>query len=232
MRAELPRLVAALPGDVDLTIAVDRSNTIRQSLADTQKTLIIAVVLVVLVVFVFLRSIRAAAIPSVAVPTSIIGSFGVMYLLGFSLNNLSLMALTISTGFVVDDAIVVLENVSRYLEQGIPRLQAAIQGRERGRLHRAVDQAVADRSVRAAHLLRRDRRAAVQRIRADAFGRRDDLARRLADDDADDVRAHPAARDRRCGTAASTRDRARVRRDARLLPPTLRVALESSRRSC
>ncbi|MBV8107565.1 MAG: efflux RND transporter permease subunit [Hyphomicrobiales bacterium] len=128
VRAELPRLIAALPGDVNLTIAVDRSKTIRQSLADTEKTLIIAVVLVILVVFAFLRSVRAAAIPSVAVPTSIIGSFGVMYLLGFSLDNLSLMALTISTGFVVDDAIVVLENISRYLEQGMPRVEAAIKG--------------------------------------------------------------------------------------------------------
>ncbi len=128
VRAELPRLAASLPGDVDLTVAVDRSKTIRQSLADTQKTLIVAVVLVILVVFAFLRSVRAAAIPSVAVPASIIGSFGVMYLLGFSLDNLSLMALTISTGFVVDDAIVVLENISRYLEQGMPRIQAAIKG--------------------------------------------------------------------------------------------------------
>ena len=128
VRAELPRLIASLPGDVDLTVAVDRSKTIRQSLHDTEKTLVIAVLLVILVVFAFLRSVRAAAIPSVAVPTSIIGSFGVMYLLGFSLNNLSLMALTISTGFVVDDAIVVLENVSRYLEQGMPRVEAAIRG--------------------------------------------------------------------------------------------------------
>jgi multidrug efflux pump len=128
VRAELPRLAAALPGDVNLIVALDRSKTIRQTLGDTQKTLIIAVGLVVLVVFAFLRSIPAAAIPSVAVPTSIIGSFGVMYLLGFSLDNLSLMALIISTGFVVDDAIVVLENVSRYLELGMPRLQAAITG--------------------------------------------------------------------------------------------------------
>jgi len=128
VRAELPRLIAALPGDVNLTVAVDRSKTIRQSLVDTEKTLIIAVFLVILVVFAFLRSVRAAAIPSVAVPTSIIGSFGVMYLLGFSLDNLSLMALTISTGFVVDDAIVVLENISRYLEEGMPRVEAAIKG--------------------------------------------------------------------------------------------------------
>ena len=109
-------------------VAVDRSKTIRQSLTDTEKTLAIAVLLVILVVFAFLRNVRAAAIPSVAVPISIIGSFGVMYLLGFSLNNLSLMALTISTGFVVDDAIVVLENISRHLEQGMPRVEAAIRG--------------------------------------------------------------------------------------------------------
>ncbi len=128
VKAELPQLIASLPGDIDLTVALDRSKTIRQSLKDTEKTLVTAVLLVILVVFAFLRSVRAAAIPSVAVPTSIIGSFGVMYLLGFSLNNLSLMALTISTGFVVDDAIVVLENVSRYLEQGMPRVEAAIRG--------------------------------------------------------------------------------------------------------
>jgi multidrug efflux pump len=128
VKTELPRLIAALPGDINLTIAVDRSKTIRQSLKDTEKTLVIAVVLVILVVFAFLGSVRAAAIPSVAVPTSIIGSFGVMYLLGFSLDNLSLMALTISSGFVVDDAIVVLENISRYLERGMPRMEAAIRG--------------------------------------------------------------------------------------------------------
>ena len=95
---------------------------------DTEKTLITSVGLVILVVFVFLRDVRASAIPSVAVPVSIIGSFAAMYLLGFSLNNLSLMALTISTGFVVDDAIVVLENITRHIEEGKTRLQAAILG--------------------------------------------------------------------------------------------------------
>jgi multidrug efflux pump len=128
VRAELPRLEAALPADVNLKIAVDRSVPIRQSLVDTQKTLVVAVALVVMVVFVFLRSVRAALIPSIAVPTSIMGAFGVMYLIGFSLNNLSLMALTIATGFVVDDAIVVLENVTRHLEMGKSRLRAAIDG--------------------------------------------------------------------------------------------------------
>ena len=128
VKAELPRLIAALPGDVDLTVVVDRSITIRGSLHDTIMTLITSVGLVILVVFIFLRDIRATAIPSVAVPVSIIGSFAAMYMLNFSLNNLSLMALTISTGFVVDDAIVVLENVARHLEEGKSRLQAAILG--------------------------------------------------------------------------------------------------------
>jgi multidrug efflux pump len=128
VRAELPRLAASLPGDVDLTVGLDRSKTIRTSLADTERTLIISVGLVTLVVFVFLRNLRAAAIPSIAVPVSIVGTFGAMYLLGFSLDNLSLMALTISTGFVVDDAIVVLENISRHMELGASRMEAALIG--------------------------------------------------------------------------------------------------------
>ena len=122
----LPELRAALPGDVEIMLASDRSITIRGSLLDTQRTLLIAVGLVILVVFAFLRNARATLIPSVAVPISILGTFGAMYLLGYSLNNLSLMALTISTGFVVDDAIVVPENVSRHMEAGMPRMQAAL----------------------------------------------------------------------------------------------------------
>ena len=128
VKAELPRMAASLPGDVDLTVALDRSVTIRTSLHDTERTLITSVALVTLVVFLFLRNLRAAAIPSIAVPVSIIGTFGMMYLLGFSLDNLSLMALTISTGFVVDDAIVVLENISRHMEAGESRMQAALAG--------------------------------------------------------------------------------------------------------
>jgi len=126
--AALPQLQASLPADVSVTQASDRSTTIRASLDDTQRTLVIAVGLVILVVFIFLRSPRATLIPSVAVPVSIIGTFGVMYLMGYSLDNLSLMALTIATGFVVDDAIVVLENIARHLETGMPRLQAALLG--------------------------------------------------------------------------------------------------------
>ena len=128
VKAELPTLDAALPRDVKVTLASDRSLTIRASLHDTERTLVIAVLLVTFIVFLFLGNPRAALIPAVAVPVSIIGTFGVMYLLGFSLDTLSLMALTIATGFVVDDAIVVLENITRYMEAGVPRFQAAMRG--------------------------------------------------------------------------------------------------------
>jgi multidrug efflux pump len=128
VRAELPHLRAALPNDIDISHAADRSNTIRASLHDTEHTLMIAVLLVTLIVLLFLRDARAAIIPMVAVPVSIIGTFGAMYLMNFTLNNLSLMALTIATGFVVDDAIVVLENIKRHIEAGRGRLEAALIG--------------------------------------------------------------------------------------------------------
>ena len=128
IRARLPELQRTIPASVDLQIAQDRSPTIRASLEEVEQTLVISVALVILVVFLFLRSGRATLIPAVAVPVSLIGTFAAMYLCGFSLNNLSLMALTIATGFVVDDAIVVLENISRHLEAGMKPLQAALQG--------------------------------------------------------------------------------------------------------
>ena len=124
----LPQLRASIPAGAELTVASDRTTTIRASLRDVEYTLLIAIVLVILVVFLFLRSPRATVIPGVAVPISLLGTLGVMYLLGYSINNLSLMALTIATGFVVDDAIVVMENITRYVEAGVPRLQAALQG--------------------------------------------------------------------------------------------------------
>jgi multidrug efflux pump len=123
-----PDLEASIPPDIDLTVAMDRTTTIRASIRDVERTLLIAIGLVILVVFLFLRNARAAVIPIVAVPVSLIGTFGVMYLCGYSLDNLSLMALTIATGFVVDDAIVVLENISRHVEAGMPRRDAALQG--------------------------------------------------------------------------------------------------------
>jgi multidrug efflux pump len=128
VKALLPQLRASIPTDIDLTVAMDRTTTIRASLRDVERTLIISISLVVLVVFVFLRDPRATLIPIVAVPVSLIGTFGAMYLLGYSLDNLSLMALIIATGFVVDDAIVVLENVMRHIEGGMPRLKATLQG--------------------------------------------------------------------------------------------------------
>src|SRR5262249_13485340 len=124
----LPELQAALPNDVDLQIVADRTTTIRASLSEVEHALMISVVLVVLVTFAFLRSARAGFVAAVAVPVSLIGTFGGMYLLGYSLNNLSLMAMAIAAGFVVDDAIIVLENVSRHMEEGMPRRQAALQG--------------------------------------------------------------------------------------------------------
>jgi multidrug efflux pump len=126
----LPQLQAALPSAVQVQILTDRTTTIRASVRDVQFSLMLTIALVVLVIFLFLRSVRATIIPSFAVPLSIVGTFGVMYLLGYSLNNLSLMALTISTGFVVDDAIVMIENISRYIERGDTPLQAALKGAE------------------------------------------------------------------------------------------------------
>src|ERR1700692_2425743 len=128
VRALMPFLQSSISPAIDLTIAMDRTVTVRASVKDIETTLIISVVLVILVVFAFLRTIRATIIPSIAVPLSLVGTFGGMYLLGYSLDNLSLMALAISTGFVVDDAIVVLENITRYVEHGMSAVQAAFKG--------------------------------------------------------------------------------------------------------
>jgi multidrug efflux pump len=128
VRTLIPALKASIPTDIDITVANDRTTTIRASLHDVERTLLIAITLVVLVVFLFLRNGRATAVPAVAVPISLLGTFGAMYLLGYSLDNLSLMALIIATGFVVDDAIVVLENITRHMEAGKPRMEAALLG--------------------------------------------------------------------------------------------------------
>lgn len=125
---ELPRLQAEIPPTVHLSVGVDRTTTIRESVREVELTLIISVLLVVFVVFLFLREVWATIIPSIAVPLSLVGTFGVMYILGYTLDNLSLMALTISTGFVVDDAIVVIENITRYLELGMSPVDAAMRG--------------------------------------------------------------------------------------------------------
>jgi multidrug efflux pump len=128
IKAMLPQLKASMPAAIDMTTQLDKTTTIRASLRDVERTLCISVALVIMVVFLFLRNGRATFIPSVAVPISLIGTFGIMYLCGYTLDNFSLMALTISTGFVVDDAIVVLENVSRHMEEGMSPMQAALRG--------------------------------------------------------------------------------------------------------
>ena len=128
VKKAMPQLRASLPGAIDVAILADRTVTIRASVADVQFELLLAVALVVLVIFLFLRNLPATAIPSLAVPMSLVGTFGVMYLAGFSINNLTLMAMTIATGFVVDDAIVMIENIARYVEQGEPPLDAALRG--------------------------------------------------------------------------------------------------------
>jgi multidrug efflux pump len=130
IKALLPQLQASLPAAIDVNILTDRTVTIRASVQDVEYELALAVILVVLVIFVFLRNARATLIPSLSVPLSLVGTLGAMYLFGFSLNNLSLMALTVATGFVVDDAIVVIENISRYIEDGDPPLRAALRGSE------------------------------------------------------------------------------------------------------
>ncbi|EOA05673.1 cation/multidrug efflux pump transmembrane protein [Herbaspirillum frisingense GSF30] len=126
----LPQLQASLPGSIDVHILTDRTTTIRASVADVKFELLLSVALVVMVIFVFLRNVPATIIPSVAVPLSLVGTFAIMYLAGFSINNLTLMALTIATGFVVDDAIVMIENISRYIEEGMKPMQATLKGAE------------------------------------------------------------------------------------------------------
>jgi multidrug efflux pump len=128
IRAEMPSLQASIPQGIDVTLVLDRTTTIRASVSDVERTLMISIILVIIVVFVFLRNGRATLIPAVAVPVSLIGTFAVMYLCGYSLDNLSLMALTISTGFVVDDAIVVMENITRHLEEGMDPFAATLKG--------------------------------------------------------------------------------------------------------
>ena len=128
VKALLPQLKASVPQSIEVQVLSDRTETVRASVQDVEETLVITIVLVVIVIFAFLRNVRATLIPSVAVPLSLVGTFGIMYLLGYSLNNLSLMALTIATGFVVDDAIVMVENIARYIENGDKPMDAALKG--------------------------------------------------------------------------------------------------------
>ena len=200
IQALLPELQAALPAGVDVQVVTDRTTTIRASVADVEFELGLAVLLVVVVIFLFLRSPSATLIPSLSVPLSLVGTLAVMYLAGFSLNNLSLMALTIATGFVVDDAIVMIENISRYIEAGDPPLQAALQRLGADRLHDHLADGLADRGADPAVVHARRRRPAVPRVRDHPRGHDRHLGGGLADPGADDVRqdAAPSAARPRC----------------------------------
>ena len=177
-----------LPPAIDLTVIQDTTTSIRNSVHDVEITLVISTILVVLVVFLFLRNCRATLVPAVSVPLALLGTFGMMYLLGFSLDNFSLMALIVSTGFVVDNTIVVLENVTRHLEIGEDRLTAALQGRAGSGLHRPLHEHFAGGGVLPHPADGRDRRPAVPRIRDDPDHRDRHVADRVADRHADDVR--------------------------------------------
>ena len=226
VRALLPELQAALPNDIDLQVVSDRTVTIRGSLKEVEQALLISIILVVLVTFAFLRSARAGFVAAVAVPVSLIGTFGGMYLLGFSINNLSLMAMAIAAGFVVDDAIIVLENVSRHIEAGMGRIDAAAPGRARGRLHRRVHEPVADRGLHPDPADGRHRRPPVPRVRRHALDRHPDLDGGVADHHADDVRLRAAPAQRPPAGPLLPLERARLRRPSALATATaLRLVL-------
>ena len=202
----LPQLTASLPSTLNVAVISDRTGTIRASVRDVQHELIFAVALVVMVTFLFLRNVPATIIPSVVVPLSLVGTFGVMYLAGFSVNNLTLMALTIATGFVVDDAIVMVENIARHLEEGATPMTGGARRRQGDRLHAGVADDLADRGADPAAVHGRRRRPAVPRVRDHARRLDPDLARRLADADADDERAaaaSPARKPSRAGSIAA-----------------------------
>ena len=205
----LPQLKASLPPAIDVRVLTDRTTTIRASVRDVQFELMLTIGLVVMVIFLFLRSLAATIIPSVAVPLSIVGTFGVMYLLGYSLNNLTLMALTISTGFVVDDAIVMIENISRYIEEGERPLRGRAERLRADRLHHRFADRLADRGADSAAVHGRHRGPALPRVRRHAGGDHPGLGRRLADADSDDVRAAaaPSARNAQEGWLYRTSER-------------------------
>ena len=183
IKAELPRLTANIPPSVEVTPVIDRTTTIRASVRDVQFTLVLTMGLVVMVIFVFLRNLRSTIIPGLAVPLSIVGTFAVMYALGYSLDNLSLMGLTIAVGFVVDDAIVVLENIERHLEEGLPPYRGCPEGRRRDRLYGPLDQPVARRRVHPAPVHERHRGTTPTRVCGDGDGGDPGLGRGLADAD-------------------------------------------------
>ena len=188
IKKTLPGIVATLPHSIQVHLALDRSQSVTAALTDTQRSLGLAVVLVIGVVFVFLQSPRATLIPAVVLPLSILGTFAAMYLLDYSIDNLSLMALTIATGFVVDDAVVVLENVVRHLEAGLDPIEAAMRGSAEVSFTVISHEPVADRRIHPDPGDARNRRRAVPRIRGDAVGRDPVFAADFTHGHTDDVR--------------------------------------------
>ena len=194
VKALLPRLRTALPPSVQVNILTDRTETIRASVRDVQFTLLLTIALVVMVIFVFLRKLWATVIPSIALPLAIVGTFGVMHLLGFSLDNLSLMALTISTGFVVDDAIVMIENIVRFIEMGEKPLEASLKGAKANRIHGNLIECFPDSSVHPTDFYDGHRGTPVSRVRHHPQHRRRGLRGRFTDTYSDDVCPAIAAR--------------------------------------
>ena len=189
VKAALPKLEKSLPAGLDVRVLSDQTTTIRASVNDVEMELGLSVVLVVLVIFVFLRNLPATLIPSLSVPLSLVGTLAAMYLFGFSLDNLSLMSLTIATGFVVDDAIVMIENISRYVEAGRDAAGRGAARLRRDRLHDHFADRVTDRRADPAAVHGRRDRAAVLRIRGDAGDDHRAVGGGVADTGADAVRA-------------------------------------------
>jgi multidrug efflux pump len=203
IKKQLPQLLASLPQAMHVEIVADSTGVIRASVSDAAFELLLSIVLVVLVIFVFLRNVPATIIPSISVPVSLIGTLAIMYELGYSIDNLSLMALIIATGFVVDDSIVMIENIVRYLEEGMSPLEAALEGSGADRLHHHVADHFADRGADSAAVHGRRDRPPVQRVRGHAGGHHRDLRRGLPDPGADDVRAHLKRKAERSPAASS-----------------------------
>ena len=210
IKAQLPRLIAAIPPAIKIKIISDRTLTIRAAVEDVQFTLLITIILVVMVIFIFLRSAWATIIPSVTVPLALLGACSLMWAFGYTLDNLSLMALTIAVGFVVDDAIVMLENITRYIEQGETAARRCVQGRQRNRLHHRVDQYLAGCGADSAVADGRHHRAVVPRVRGDAGDGHFRLAGRVADADPDDGFALPARTQRSQARPVLSMERTRL----------------------
>ena len=214
IKAQLPRLVAAIPPAIKIDIISDRTQTIRAAVEDVQFTLLLTIALVVMVIFIFLRSVWATIIPSVTVPLALLGACALMWVFGYTLDNLSLMALTISVGFVVDDAIVMLENITRYIEEGEKPMAAALKGAGEIGFTIRLDQRFAGGGADSAAADGRHHRPAVPRIRGDADDGDFRVAGGVADADPDDGLAFPARAQGDATWPLLSVERARFRRDA------------------